>query len=234
MTVTLATLMERLENLNATLVGGDLVDLAIAPAAAGLLLAIRNRVKNKGEATDGSQLRKYSTKQMYAAQSQFVGGGFFGYGKTSANDITLDTYTINKLRKGKLEPTKKGLYNPILVRKNYQQRKSMYLPGGYKELRDIQGLRTDITNMSYGGQMLNDYQEGRQGDAIVLGLTTQRSADVYNGQAYGTGKMAGRGVFLQASASEIEEFEKRALFSLKRLTVGIILEGETLGVNIGQ
>jgi len=224
--------MERLEKLNATLVGGDLVDIAIAPAAEGLLLAIKARVRDRGEGTDGNQLRRYSTKPMYASPSQFVGSGFKAEGKSKGIGDRL-VPTIRLKQNGvKKNPTKYSRYS--LVKPNYQVRKTMYLEDGYKELRDVQGLVTNITNMSYSGKMLADYQSGREGDAIVLGITTQRSAQIYEGQTYGTSKMRGMGQFLQASAIEIQEYGERATFALKRLTVGILQTGEVIQTPVTQ
>lgn len=236
--------IERLRKLNENLVGGDLVDLAITPAAIELLAAIKNRVVNEGKSTSGESLRSYSKNPIYATSDKFVKGGFVAQGKNNfdgntigdriitTNKILVNRQSVHKNNgvfvSGKQTTPSKGggkktsLYS--LVKPNYQPRKSMYLKDGYKQLRDVQGLRTDITNMQYSGQLVADYQMQRAAQEVLLGITTERSADIYNGLTYGTSKMAGRGLFFVANQEEKEQFIKRTQFSLTRLTRGI-LEG---------
>jgi len=220
----LDTHISRLEELNAALVGGDLVDLAIMPAAEELLLAIKNRVVNQGIGTDGNALRQYSTQPIYVTKNQFIKGGFNAQGKNNVFGNTLGDRIIPaaRLKSNGIKKNKRTAILNTLVKPNYQERKSMYLKDGYKELRDIQGLRTDITNMRYSGQMLEDYQAQKMAQSVLLGIVTERSAEIYNGQTYGTSKMSGRGLFFVANEQEKQEFLNRTLVSLTRLTRGYI------------
>ena len=218
--MTMDSLIERMEQLNTAFVGGDLVDLAISPAVAAMLVEIKNRVRNKGEGTDGQALSPYSTKTIYASPEVFVKGGFVGIGKTKGiGDRLVPTIRL-KYNNVKKNPTRYSRYT--LVKPNYGQRKTMYLEDGYKELRDVQGLRTDITNMSYSGTMLDEYVQERDGNSIITGLTSELSANKY------LGNTAKRGDFLQASTAEIEQFTSRTAASIRRLTVGLLRDGETI------
>lgn len=50
-------------------------------------------------------------------------------------------------------------------------RTTMYLKNGYKELREIQGRRTDITNLHYSLAMFKDFQVGFDTEAAYIGFT---------------------------------------------------------------
>lgn len=228
--VTIDTIIERMEQLNASFVNGDLVSLAIEPSAKELLIAIKKRVVGEGKGSDGQQLKSYSRKPFYAQQSQFIKGGFNPQGKynlygNTIGDVLVPTITLKRSRI-KSERTRQTRYT--LVKPNYKPRKTMYLQEGYKELRDIQGLRTDITNMSYSGVMVSDYLMQRDGENVVLGMASKESANKYLGNTFGTSKKAGRGLFFQASDSELAKFNEKATFRLRRLTNGILLDGETI------
>lgn len=225
----LAQYIEYLERLNERLIHGDIVDVALMPSAVSMVFSIKRRVSTQGVASDGSKMRAYSTTPMYASRSQFVGGGFNPQGKNNVDGLTIGDRLIPTVRTKKTgvkrNPTKYNQYTA--VKPNYQERKSMYLKDGYKELRDVQGLRTDVTNMKYSGKLLEDFWLERDGDVINIGLTSQRSADVYNGQAFGTGKMKGRGAFLLPTQQEKEKYLKETSFIITRVTRNI-LEGYDL------
>lgn len=234
MAVDLATHTAYMEKLNDVLVYGDIADVALVPPAMELVFAIRKRVSEQGKASDGSQMRKYSTTPMYANRSQFVNGGFNPQGKNNANGITIGDRLIptprlkqNGLKKN---PAKYKQYS--IVKANLTPRKTMYLKEGYKELRDVQGLRTDITNMKYRGTLLNDFWLGKEDNAVVTGLLTQDSSDKYRGLSEGTRKMKGRGPFLVATEEEKRQYLASAQFNITRLTRNI-LNGHELNATIG-
>ena len=94
------------------------------------------------------------------------------------------------------------------------------------ELREIQGLRVDITNMAYSGKMLADYQMQRINNTYLLGMVTEESRDKYLGLTYGTRNMRGFGEFMQASKEEIQAYKDRTLFNITRLTVNLLTHGK--------
>lgn len=234
--VELNTIIDRLEQLNGSFVGGTLTGLALEKPATELLIAIKERVKNTGVGSDGQQLRKYSTTPLYASPNQFIRGGFNAQGKNNVFGNTIGDRLVPTVttKRSRLKSEKIKAKRYTLVKPNYQKRKTMYLKEGYKELRDIQSLPTDITNMSYSGQMLGDYQKEILGDSILLGITTEESANKYKGNTFGTSKMEGRGRFLQASDAEMSAFTEKASFNLRRLTNGILLNGENISATITQ
>lgn len=228
MSITVADMIKRLEALNGNFVGGDLTKLAVEGPALEMLAMIKNRVRNEGRGTNGQDLRRYSTKPIYVTPDKFVKGGFRAQGKNNFAGNTIGDRLVPtaRLKSNGIKKNPVAYSRYTLVKPNLQQRKSMYLADGYMQLRDIQGLRTDITNMSYSGQMLKDYKTERDGDTVVLGMTTKRSSDIYLGQTYGTSKMRGRGEFLQASPDEIAHFVARSTFLIRRLTTVILTGGE--------
>ncbi len=55
-------------------------------------------------------------------------------------------------------------------------RETMFIQDGYKGLRDIQGKPTNIKNLTYTGDMLHSYVEGRDGDNILLGFDSNEES----------------------------------------------------------
>ncbi len=218
-TMDLNTHIALMEELNNRLVHGDIVDVAIMPPAVSLVFAIKRRVQNQGKASDGSSMKPYSTTPIYASRSQFIKGGFNPQGKNNFEGLTIGDRLVPTARLKttgvKSNKAKYDKYSP--VKSNFQERKTMYLPQGYKQLRDVQGLRTDVTNMTYSGAMMNDFWLERQdNDTVVTGLTSQKSADKYNGNS------AKRGAFLVATEEETKKYLAEVNFNLTRLTRNII------------
>lgn len=113
------------------------------PAANKLRAAIINRIANEGKATNGSLIGTYSTKPSYYTKKQFVkGGAFKPQGKTGKSAFD-----------------------------NGKPHKSMFLPQGYTELRNIQGRRTDIMNWEYSGDLMLDFKQQETQTAILIGFT---------------------------------------------------------------
>lgn len=234
--ITLEELTVRLEELGGQFVGGSITEVLLSKPASDLLAAIKNRVKNRGEGSNGNSLSAYSTKPIYASQEQFVRGGFVPQGKNNFKGNTIGDRLIPTVRL-KTNGIKSNLlaYSKYsLVKPNLKERKTMYLKDGYKELRDVQGLPTDITNMSYSGQMMADYQQSNEGNKILLGITTERSAKIYDGQTNGNSRTKGKGQFFQASTGEMANFKEAVDFQTARITRGILQYGETIYANITQ
>lgn len=59
--------------------------------------------------------------------------------------------------------------------------KSMYLPGGYKELRDIQGRPTDRVNLTYSGDTLAALQLQKIKDGALIGFVTEEASKIRKG-----------------------------------------------------
>jgi len=222
---------ERLTNVYG-LVSGNLAEDTILPSAIILLEEIKNRIENEGKNTDGGNIGPYSVKPLYAGQKVFIRGGFVAQGKNNydgntigdriieTNKILVNRNTVHKNNNifiaGRQTTTSKGNGKKTarfgLVKPNYQERKTMYLKEGYKELRDVQGLRTDITNFKYSGDLLESYQSQLTVQTVLLGLTSELSAKKR------AGLEAKKGRVFYASDKEISDYLARVNFSLERIT----------------
>lgn len=57
----------------------------------------------------------------------------------------------------------------------FKGKKAMRLEHGYKELREIQGLETQIVNLDYSGDLKQDLKVTRSEKSIVIGITEQHN-----------------------------------------------------------
>lgn len=122
----------------------------VVPSANLLLGTVKNRIVRKGLKTDGGSIGNYSAKPGYYSKKQFVKqSAFKGVGKPAPGK-----------KRGK-----KG-------------NKTMYLEGGYSQLRGIQGMPNSTINANYSGETLLSYQLSDTGKDVALGFTTERSAKI--------------------------------------------------------
>lgn len=217
----------RVEELT-TFSNGDIVDQALLIPANILLDSIKNRISNEGLNSAGSSIGRYSTIPIYVRSSVFIGGGFNAQGK-KVNDfgVTSGDRLVPSVRlkrnSTKRNPVKYSRYST--VKTNYKPRKSMYLKDGYKQLRSIQGLRTDIMNFKYRGDLLASYRSERQGLTIVQGFTDVKNS----GKRQGLEKKFGR-VFA-ATQQEINIYTQAVDYQLNRITRSL-LEGFSTSATI--
>ena len=102
----------------------------ILPVVQALVPRIADRIFIDGLNSSGSKIGNYSTSPMYVSPKQFHNkSGFRAIGK----------------------PTKDG--KP----RKKEGRKTMYLPGGYKQLRAVQGDKSDSVNLNYRGLLHTDF-----------------------------------------------------------------------------
>lgn len=102
----------------------------IYPVATAVHDAVVNRIFEVGINGADVQIGKYSTDEAYFTRQQFnKKGAFKPQGKNS------------KKRK----------------KENGEDRTSMYLPQGYKELRQIQGYESNFVNLSYSRDLRKDF-----------------------------------------------------------------------------
>lgn len=216
------------------LVSGDITADTIVPAARELLFEIKNRIANEGQNSNGVNIGEYSTKPIYVTPQNFVSPGAFAPGgkigaKGSKSVLTRHVKQADKLGNGrgflKYLDGKKGKHYTQL-KNDHSDYKSMYLAEGYSELRQIQGLRIDIVNLTYRGDLLMSYQMQKISQYVLLGLTEESSVLKRSGleKKYGD-------VFHGTSA-EIERYISRVNFSMSRLTRGILSGEGVQGVPI--
>lgn len=202
----------------------DLAEYTIVPAAAEMLIEIKSRIVNDGKNTADGNIGDYSTKPMYVEKEQFAKpGAFVAQGKNNVMGITPGDRLVPTIR---LKQT--GVRrNPVsykrytVTKANMQERRSMYLPDGYKQLREIQALRTDIMNFKYRGDLINSYQMQKISQQVLLGLTDEKNAMKRE-------KLEERfGPVFYATVSEKDNYIGRVNFLMARITRGVF-DGEGL------
>lgn len=96
-------------------------------------------------------------------------------------------------------------------------RKTKYLANGYKQLREIQGLRTDVKNYEYTGDTLLAFGlEARQNE-VVIGFRNQRAATIRRALE------KREGVAFAPSASEVQAYSEEVVPRVRDLQSKIIL-----------
>lgn len=203
------TVKEYLDNLNKmyTLVGGDLVDLTILPSATKMLREIKRRVVQDGANSYMQPLGNYSTKPFSVTKDKFVNKGAFA--PTDTTKQTVSYKVKGKTRKRKVE------------------KKTMYLRNGYKELREIQNLQAAFIDLKYSGKMIRSFQLAKGENAVLMGITTDRSAKVYRSLVNRFGQ------FYQPSENEKKIYMQQVSSLTARLVRGAF-EGKTLTPTIEE
>lgn len=230
---------EHLTNLYG-LVSGDLSADTIGVAAPELLDSIKERILKEGKNSNDGSIGQYSTKPLYASKNSFIRKGAFSpQGKnTGSNGIIgerlVPTQLFNqgkplkysgKFLKAVLKDSKRKYKRYTIVKADLTKRTSMYLPEGYKELRDIQSLRTDFVNLSYRGDLLQDYQMAKDAQAYLLGFTNEQQVKKREGLE------AKYGHVFKATTGEKDNYINRVNSLLNRLTVNT-LEGQYVSATV--
>lgn len=217
MTVTAQQEIEYMERLYEKLVSKDLASDSIAITGAELLISIKQRIAVEGRNSNDQPIGDYSTKPLYATREEFAKpGAFKAGGKTGKLIPTVHARAAAKLELGykfiPLVKKRKGYKIYSVVTNQNKPHTSMYLQDGYKELRDIQGLRTDVMNFKYRGDLLNSYQSQQVAQEVLLGITDEFSALKREGLENRFGNV------FYATPQERETYELRTNFLLSRIT----------------
>lgn len=156
-----------------------------------LLANIKNRIQRAGQDTKQRLLLPYSTKEMYVERDQFVKkGAFKPIGKNGTQKTKVFDIRTKKTRN-------------IAITSEFRERKSMYLANGYKQLRDIQGMPTNIKNLTYSGSTMLAFVLGRSGNTILIGFNQKKAAEIRKYQEQLNG-----GPIFSATTKEITEFQQ--------------------------
>jgi len=219
MQITAQEFSDRLRDLHG-LVGGDLAKVALGKPALNLYAEIRKRVFEQGKNSDNSNTGQYSVKPLYVSKKMFAKPGAFSPRgkKGEVGDKLVPTY---QLKRGNIKPTNRVIKNFSVVKSNNKPRTTMYLPQGYKELRDIQGFRTDVVDLTYRGELKKDFAIAQDGQAFLIGFKTKPQSD----KRFALERQFGP-VFY-ATTQERTKYLQAAAFNLNRLTVGA-LEGQVI------
>lgn len=193
------------------------------PAANALRGSILNRISVGGKASDGRSIGQYSTKAAYYTKKKFVKKGAF---KPTGKKESAEYATINiKTKKANLPKRNTAIVSgkKIFIKTqtgfHYEERQAMYLPGGYKELRSIQGFTIGQVNLSYSGDLLLDYQQTVSAKETLIGFTKEKQSLIRQGLE-GKGKF-NKNIF-KATTEEIENYNKECAAGYAGLTLKIL------------
>lgn len=176
----------------------DVVRVELYVRGANMLLAnIKNRIQRRGQDSNLRDLLPYSTKPGYYTKDKFVR-------KSSFKAIGKDGFRGDRLIRSKNYSvvTQKNGRERLVRDKTFEvQRnkpKSMYLQNGYKQLRQIQGMPTDIKNLTYSGSTMAAFVVGRDGNTILIGFNQKKASRIRHYQ-----EQINRGKIYSASSLEI-------------------------------
>lgn len=216
MSYTIEEFSDRLQEVYGNI--NDLASDTILVAGNTMLDSIKNRIVNEGLNSEGNTIGSYSTIPIYAERDQFIKGGFNGQGKNNKFGNTIGDRLVPTIRLKqtgvKKNPVKYKRYSA--VKPSGDERKTMYLKEGYKELRDVQGLRTDIMNFEYRGDLMEDYHTQQVAQAVLLGFGNPTQIQKRSSLERRFGHV------FQPTEQEIEDYKRNANFSISRLIRGII------------
>lgn len=117
-------------------------EVGVVQAMTELEAEWKDRVFGRGENADGEPIGQYSTKPAYYTRAAFIRTAAFKPQGKNGGGRTFG---------------------------NGKDRKSMYLPGGYSELRDIQGRTTEVVNLKYGGSLERAFRVYKFGSESLFG-----------------------------------------------------------------
>lgn len=121
----------------------EIQDRILFAAGFALKAEMIDRIFNRGENSAGEKIGDYSTRPGYFSEDKFIRkSAFKKQGKKATGDHA-----------------------------NGKARRTMYLPGGYKELRDIQGRKTDFVNLKYSGSLEKSINVLRHEKDVVIAIT---------------------------------------------------------------
>jgi hypothetical protein len=125
------------------------------PATLAVEAEYKVRIFKEGEATNGSNIGKYSNTPFYAGKDSLKG-----------------------LPKGKFKPVGKNGRSRF---KNGKPKKTRYLKGGYGEFRDRAGRQSKNVDLNLTGASERSIRTGLKGSKVVLGFTSKERFDILRG-----------------------------------------------------
>jgi len=110
-----------------------------------------------------------ATKMLQLFTNRLFDSGVDGSGSQ------IGSYSSKEMYASKSAFRNAGSFNG--VGKTGKKRKSMYLPGGYRQLKSIQGLESNFVNLTYRGDLRRGLKLYTQGDTVsikVVGLNEKK------------------------------------------------------------
>lgn len=118
--------------------------------AVAMQASMLKRIFERGQATSGAGISsKYSSTPTYYPKKAFkkTAGAFKPIGKNTLIKSTTKTKAANTVSKTTISVSKKNVETKA-------NRKTMYLAGGYKMLRQVQGLQTNFVDLHVSGSLM--------------------------------------------------------------------------------
>lgn len=116
----------------------------------------------------------------------------------------IGQYSTKPMYASKDQFVKKSAFKPIGKRgKKTPPNKTMYLPQGYKQLRDIQGRPTDKVNLFYSGDLISSFRMVAGTNYVEVGLTNEFASK----KKAGNEKRFGGAIF-QPQKNEMDAYKK--------------------------
>ena len=118
--------------------------------AVAMQASMLKRIFERGQATSGAGIAsKYSSNPTYYPKKAFkkTAGAFKPIGKNTLIKSTTKTKAANTVSKTTITVSKKNVETKA-------NRKTMYLAGGYKMLRQVQGLQVSFVDLHVSGSLM--------------------------------------------------------------------------------
>lgn len=171
-------LSNRLTDLSAQL-DTKMPDVLAVSVMSELMAMHKKRIFDDGLNTKGEQIGEYSTGKnkdgeqvgAYYSESDFVRkSAFKPQGKDPKNQIKTSVFDISTKKK-----------KSVQIKKNYTERKTMFLPKGYSEFRDIQGRKTDYINFKLSGSLEAGINVVKNDNSALYGTTSAFESNKFEG-----------------------------------------------------
>ncbi len=144
------------------------------------------RIHQDGKAVDNTLIGQYSTKDILVGKKSFIKES--AWNTLYKNNIQLNK-RLKRAQKAKTkaafkdfatfekasireENIKKNYSGWRTIKKNGKLYKLILLPGGYKQLRAIQGRKTDKVNLNYSGKLQSELNLVVVNNKADIGFTT--------------------------------------------------------------
>jgi len=115
-------------------------------------------------------------------------------------------------RKSKFKPQGKNSTSPFF--QNGNRRQSMYLAGGYAQLRQLHGLQTDKVDLMFTGSLMTSITTGNYRGKTVLGFIDFHEINKARGAEHRYGKR-----IFEPTTEEITAVEKLVETQLSKIQI---------------
>ena len=136
-------------------------------------------------------------------------------GKASSGNA-IGSYSTRPRYYSKAAFVKKSAFKPVGKKGKREGAKTMYLPGGYKELRAVQGRPVNGVNLTYTGDLMASFKMMRGQNKILIGLDSEHESKKKEGLEKRYGK------FLYGTRQELLEYHTQTREGVKKLSVEIL------------